>query len=121
VRQTAITLNEALSKAIASKLITLDHAIAREVSVTAEPLEVFTTGHKNIEFEYKRERWIELTLKIYGPAQSTTSKYNRVVKPAIQKLIEPPSPRFLGFFLFQAKSFDNKALKKSYVLPRQTR
>jgi hypothetical protein len=35
-----------------------------------------------------------------------------VVKPAIQKLIEPPSPRFLGFFLFQARSFDNKALKK---------
>jgi len=44
--------------------------------------------------------------------QSATSKYNRVVKPAIQKLIEPPSPRFLGFFLFQARSFDNKALKK---------
>jgi len=34
-----------------------------------------------------------------------------VVKPAIQKLNDPPSPRFFGFF-FLARSFDNKALKK---------
>ena len=41
VRQTAVTWRDALSKAIASKLITLDHAIARGGAVTAKPLEVF--------------------------------------------------------------------------------
>ena len=41
MRQTAVTLRDALSKAIASKLISLDHAIAREGAVTAKPLEVF--------------------------------------------------------------------------------
>ena len=30
------------------------------------------------------ERWIDLTLKIYGTAQSNASKYNRVIKPTIK-------------------------------------
>ena len=91
MRQTAVTWRDALSKAIASKLITLDHAIAREGAVTAKPLEVFfelreTPGLKKKPSTSELLDWLKLLLAEDIPVEALqTSDQRKSIPPLLER------------------------------------